>query len=101
VYDSQWGNGYNAKVYITNLGSSTISGWTLNLTVNNGEQVSSFWRVQSFSQSGNVITAAAGSGHYNGTIGAGQTIDAKYQVSHNGTYALPTNPTLNGQACTQ
>jgi hypothetical protein len=100
VYDSQWGSGYNAFVYIKNESSSNINGWTLTFTFNNGETLTDFWRVQSSSQSGSTVTASASSGHYNGTINAGQTIDAKYQVSHNGTYAIPTNITLNGQACT-
>ena len=99
VYDSEWNSGYNAEVFITNNGTMAINGWTLTFTFNNGETFTDFWRVQNSSQSGAIVTASAGSGHYNGTINPGETTDVKYQVSHNGTYGLPTGVTLNGQPC--
>jgi len=99
AYDSEWGDGYTAEVFITNNGTTAINGWTLTFTFNHEEVLDNFWRVQNAGQVGAVVTAFAGSGHYNGTINAGQTTDVKYQVSHNGTYSFPTGVTLNGQSC--
>jgi|GEM_PF-5438292 len=99
VYDTEWNDGYTAEIFISNTGNTAIDGWTLSFTFNNGETLDNFWRVQSSSQAGNVVTASAGSSHYNGDIAAGATIDVKYQVDHSGSYAIPTNFTLNGQAC--
>ncbi|MFJ6149270.1 GH12 family glycosyl hydrolase domain-containing protein [Micromonospora profundi] len=95
---NSWNNGFTADVQITNTGSSTINGWTLNYTLPSGQQVTNAWNA-TVSQSGSSVTAR-NAGH-NGSIAPGGTASFGYQGTLNGSYSSPTSFSLNGTSCSR
>ncbi|MEU2611285.1 cellulose binding domain-containing protein [Micromonospora sp. NPDC007271] len=91
-----WNNGFTADVQITNTGSGTINGWTLNYNLPSGQQITSAWNA-TVTQSGSAVTARNLS--YNGTLTPGGSTSFGYQGTLSGTYSSPTSFTLNGVTC--
>ncbi|MFG1866412.1 cellulose binding domain-containing protein [Microbispora bryophytorum] len=94
---SSWNSGFTASISITNTGTSTINGWTLNFTLPSGQSITSGWNA-TYSPSSGQVSAANVS--YNGTIAPGATVDIGFQATHTGNTAEPTAFTLNGVPCT-
>jgi endoglucanase len=97
VKGSEWAGGFTANVTITNVGTTTISGWTLTWAYAGDQKVTSFWNA-ALTQSGPNVTAANLS--YNGTINPGGNTAFGFQGAFSGTNAAPTAFTLNGSSCT-
>ncbi|MDG4830739.1 PHB depolymerase family esterase [Solwaraspora sp. WMMD1047] len=93
---NSWGNGFTASVTVTNTGSSTINGWTVQWSWPGNQQVTNAWNA-TISQSGNQATARNVS--YNPTIGANQSINFGFQGTYSGTNSTPAQFSLNGATC--
>ncbi|WP_198348071.1 lytic polysaccharide monooxygenase [Plantactinospora sp. KBS50] len=78
---SQWTGGFQGEVKVT-AGSSAISGWTVNWTYANGQQVTSSWGA-TLTSSGSTVTATNVS--YNGALGAGASTTFGFLGSWNGS----------------
>ena len=94
---NSWNNGFTASVKVTNTGTSALSAWTLGFSFANGQKVTQGWSAD-WSQSGAAVTAKNAA--WNGTLGAGQSVDIGFNGSHTGTNNAPTAFTVNGAACT-
>ncbi|MBO3083131.1 exoglucanase CbhB [Cellulomonas fengjieae] len=94
---NSWNSGFTASVKVTNTGTTALSGWTLGFSFANGQRVTQGWSAD-WSQSGTAVTAKNAA--WNGTLGAGQSIDIGFNGSHTGTNNNPTAFTLNGATCT-
>ncbi|SBT52643.1 GH12 family glycosyl hydrolase domain-containing protein [Micromonospora auratinigra] len=93
-----WNNGFTAEVTITNTGSSTINGWTMNYNLPSGQTVTNAWNA-TVTQSGSALTAKNVS--YNGTLSPGASTNFGYQATLSGAYSAPSSFTLNGATCTK
>ncbi|ROP36774.1 cellulose binding domain-containing protein [Saccharothrix texasensis] len=93
---SQWGGGFTGSVKITNRDSRAITGWNLGWTFANGQQITNSWNGKA-SQSGAAVTVT--NEGWNGTIGAGGSVDFGFQASWQGSNVAPTGFTLNGRSC--
>ena len=94
---SSWNTGFTASVKVTNTGTSALSSWSLGFSFANGQKVTQGWSAD-WSQSGTAVTAKNAA--WNGTLGAGQSVDIGFNGSHSGTNNAPTAFTLNGATCT-
>lgn len=94
--NSQWPGGFGASIVITNTGTTTINGWTLQFSFANGQSITQLWN-GSYTQSGGAVTVTNLS--YNGTIAPGGTVNPGFNGSWNGTNTNPTAFSLNGMAC--
>jgi hypothetical protein len=90
---SDWGSGYQAQYTITNNGSGTINGWTVDFELPPGTSAGTYWDA-TLTQSGAHYTFK--NREYNGTIAAGASATFGFVVSGSGT---PTGCTLNGGSC--
>ncbi|MBP2328223.1 poly(hydroxyalkanoate) depolymerase family esterase [Kibdelosporangium banguiense] len=91
-----WSTGFTADVRITNTGTSSVNGWTLQWTWPGNQQVTSAWNA-TVTQSG--TQANARNVTWNGTIAPNATVSFGFQASHSGTNTAPSAFTLNGSAC--
>ncbi|MDQ0374553.1 cellulose 1,4-beta-cellobiosidase [Cellulomonas humilata] len=94
---SSWNTGFTASVKVTNTGTSALSSWSLGFSFANGQKVTQGWSAD-WTQSGTAVTAKNAA--WNGTLGAGQSVDIGFNGSHTGTNNNPTAFTLNGATCT-
>jgi len=77
----QWNSGYVAYVTVTNVGSSAISGWSVNVSMSAAPSIFNYWNA-TISTSGNVVSASNVS--WNGYLGVGQSASFGFQGSGNG-----------------
>ncbi|GAA2885333.1 hypothetical protein Acy02nite_79720 [Actinoplanes cyaneus] len=94
---SPWSSGLTAAISITNTGTATIDGWTLDFTLPPGQSITSGWNA-TFSPSSGRVSARNVS--YNGTLAPGATVDLGFQATHTGNTSEPAAFTLNGIPCT-
>jgi hypothetical protein len=96
--NSQWPGGFGATFTITNTGTTTINGWTLQFTFANGQTITQLWN-GSYTQSGANVSITNLS--YNGSIAPGATLSSEpgFNGSWTGTNSAPTSFTLNGVKC--
>ncbi|MGW2641590.1 cellulase family glycosylhydrolase [Streptomyces sp. NPDC001348] len=92
---SQWDNGFQGAVTITN-NSAALSSWSLTFDFANGQKVTQGWNAK-WSQSGTTVTAAGES--WNGSLGTGAAVSAGFLASRSGTNGVPTAFKLNGTTC--
>lgn len=95
---NQWPGGFGANLVITNTGSSTINGWSLQFSFPNGQTITQLWN-GSYTQSGSAVTVTNLS--YNATIAPGATLSSPpgFNGSWNGSNSAPTSFKLNGVSC--
>ena len=86
---SSWSGGFNASVTVKNNGSSTLNGWTVKMTLPNGQSIVSLWNGTNTGTSGSVTVKNAS---HNGTLGGGASTSFGYTGSGDGS-ATPTNIT--------
>ncbi|MFD8075596.1 cellulose binding domain-containing protein [Streptomyces sp. NPDC059718] len=94
VKTSTWETGYQGQYTITNGGTTTLSGWTVEFDLPSGTSVGSYWDTL-MTQSGSHYTFK--NRDYNGTLAPGAT--AAFGWVSSGTGA-PANCKLNGGSCT-
>jgi len=83
---SSWSGGYQATVTVANSGSSTLSGWTVGLTLASGQSITSLWNGVNSGTSGAVTVKNAS---YNGAIAAGGSTTFGFTANGSGS-ASPT-----------
>ncbi|HLI72080.1 MAG TPA: cellulose binding domain-containing protein [Ktedonobacteraceae bacterium] len=95
---NQWPGGFSASFTITNTGTTSINGWSLQFSFPNGQTISQLWN-GNYTQSGANVTITNLS--YNGSIPPGQALSSEpgFNGTWNGTNSPPTAFTLNGTAC--
>ncbi len=96
--NSQWQGGFGANISITNTGTTTINGWSLQFSFANGQTITQGWN-GTFTQSGSAVTITNLS--YNGSIppGASASSAPGFNGSWSGTNSVPTSFKLNGVTC--
>lgn len=94
---SEWNNGFVADVTITNNGSAAVQGWTLDWRFSGNEEVTNSWNTSLVQNDDGSVEA--GNAGWNGTIGAGQSVNFGFQVSRTGDGPDPTAFSLNGSPC--
>ncbi|WP_242613923.1 chitinase C-terminal domain-containing protein [Actinomadura roseirufa] len=92
----EWGGGAQYACTISNGGTSSMSGWKLELDLASTVKVGSYWDAV-LTSSGNHQTFV--NRDYNGTVAAGATATFGFLVSYSGTLGEPQNCRLDGQPC--
>lgn len=93
---NQWTGGFGASLTITNTGTTTLNGWSLQFSFANGQTVTQGWNGV-FTQSGANVTVTNAS--FNGSLSPGASANPGFNGSWNGSNPNPTAFTLNGSAC--
>ncbi|WP_206282558.1 cellulose binding domain-containing protein [Streptomyces barkulensis] len=91
-----WNTGLTSSITITNTGTTAIEGWSLALTLPDGQTITSGWNAQYSPASGRVTARNVS---YNATIAPGASVDIGFQATHTGDTAPPSSYALNGTAC--
>ncbi|MGI5160261.1 cellulose binding domain-containing protein [Microbispora sp. CA-102843] len=91
--DSDWGSGYQGRYTITNTGTATISGWTVEFDLPAGSSAGSYWDAL-MTRSGDHYTFK--NREYNGGLAAGASTTFGWVASGPGK---PANCRLNGGPC--
>ncbi|GAA2993424.1 GH12 family glycosyl hydrolase domain-containing protein [Streptomyces fulvorobeus] len=94
---SSWPGGFTANVSVTNTSTAPVNGWKTAFTLPAGQAVTSAWNA-TVSPSSGAVTATNTSS--NAQIPAGGTQSFGFQGTYTGTFAKPTQFSLNGTACT-
>ncbi|AXC12943.1 Endo-1,4-beta-xylanase A precursor [Acidisarcina polymorpha] len=95
---SQWTNGFQAAIAVTNTSSTALHGWKLAFAFPGSQQVTTLWNA-SYLQVGQAITLTDEG--YNWSIAAGATYNALGLVAtYTGINYSPANFSLNGSICT-
>jgi endoglucanase len=94
---SQWSDGFQGSVTVTNLGTA-VSSWTIGFTFPTANQkVTQGWN-GTWSQSGTSVTVTNES--WNGALGLNASVSPGFLASWSGANPAPTSFTLNGNTCT-
>ena len=94
---NDWGNGFQAAVTITNLGSKAINNWSLTFSFPGNQKITDYWWSIA-SQSGKNVTLK--NQFWNPTIAAGgSTSNVGFNANYSGSNGKPTAFSLNGKAC--
>ncbi|MDX3636708.1 cellulose binding domain-containing protein [Streptomyces europaeiscabiei] len=91
-----WQGGFTADVTITNTGSSPVSGWKLAFTLPAGQRITNAWNANLSGSSGAVTASNVA---HNGEVTAGGQATFGFQGTSSGTFAKPSDFSLNGTAC--
>jgi hypothetical protein len=84
---SDWGNGFNGNVTITNTGSTATKSWTVTWTWGGNQTITNMWNATD-TQSGTAVTAVNAA--YNNVIAPGGSISFGFTASYSGTNSAPT-----------
>ncbi len=91
-----WPGGFNTQVWLKNIGTEPIGGWTLDWSFTGNEQITQLW-------SGDVTQTDSAVSvenlHYNGKLKPGERITFGFLGGFSGALNEPTAFTLNGHAC--
>jgi len=93
VINNQWNNGFDAKIRITNDGTSTINGWNISWQYSGDNRVTSSYNANLTGT--NPYTATNLS--WNGSIAPSQTVEFGFQGSKGAAAAQV--PTITGAVC--
>jgi hypothetical protein len=97
--DTGWGNGFVASVTVSNLGDSTINGWSLDFTwPSTGQSVQSSWNAKVTSSGTRVHVTDNGQNAVLAPRG-GSTATFGFVGGNDGANPTPTTFTLNGTVC--
>ncbi|MFM9697001.1 GH12 family glycosyl hydrolase domain-containing protein [Streptomyces europaeiscabiei] len=92
-----WQGGFTADVTITNTGSSPVSGWKLAFTLPSGQRITNAWNANLSGSSGAVTASNVA---HNGEVAVGGQATFGFQGTSSGTFAKPSDFSLNGTTCT-
>ena len=93
---SDWGTGYGADYVIANGGTTASTSWQLKFTLPAGHKIASLWN-GTYTVSGQDVTVK--NAGWNGAISPGASLTIGFNVAYSGTYAAPSNCTINGASC--
>jgi hypothetical protein len=91
---SQWDGGFVADYTIDNSGSVALNNWQLQFNLPAGESITSVWNA-TLTQSGTHYVLTPDS--YDSTIAPDGSVNVGFQAVDTGTYAPPTQVTVDGQ----
>ncbi|MFG2038286.1 cellulose binding domain-containing protein [Dactylosporangium sp. NPDC048998] len=91
---SQWKDGFNAEVTLTNLGSQPLMGWTVQLDLPKSVDVTSTWGAKAELQPGRLVLRSQA---YNTYLEAGGAIRMGFEAK--GAAVQPTSCSVNGSPC--
>ncbi|MEV8511236.1 cellulose binding domain-containing protein [Dactylosporangium sp. NPDC051484] len=91
---SQWKDGFNAEVTLTNLGSQPLMGWTVQLGLPESIDVTSTWGAKAELQPGRLVMHSQA---YNTYLEAGGAIRMGFEAK--GAAVQPTSCSVNGSPC--
>ncbi|MDA9004172.1 cellulose binding domain-containing protein [bacterium] len=89
--ESEWNNGFTAKIKITNTGSSVINGWSVNWAYSDGSEVTHLWNAN---LSGDYTATNLS---WNANIQPNQTVEFGFLGSKG--EASATSPVVSGSLC--
>ncbi|CCH17044.1 Cellulose-binding family II (fragment) [Micromonospora lupini str. Lupac 08] len=78
---NSWPGGFQGEVTVANNTATTISGWTVRLTLGSGQAISSLWGGTNTGATGDVTVRNAA---YNGTLGANASTTFGFTATGNG-----------------
>jgi hypothetical protein len=90
---SQWPGGFSVNLSLSNNGTTTVNGWTLQFTFPGDQKITQLWS-GSYTQSGEQVTITNLS--YNGTIAPGQTVSLGFNGTWTSNDTSPSSFTFNG-----
>jgi polyisoprenoid-binding protein YceI len=93
VINNQWNNGFDAKIRITNDGTSTINGWNINWQYSGDNRITSSYNATLTGTNPYTATNL----NWNGTLQPNQTVEFGFQGSKGAASAQV--PTINGSVC--
>lgn len=93
---SDWGTGFEGKYTITNGGSTTISGWTVQFDLPANVSISSAWDGRLTKAGTRYTVTDAG---WNAVLAPGGTASFGFTGPYSGTFGPPSNCALNGAGC--
>lgn len=94
---SQWQDGFQAHVQLTNTGTSAWNGWSLGWSFADGQKLTQAWNTEA-AQAGSAVTAR--NVGWNANVAAGSSVGFGFTANRSGTNARPTAFTLGRQNCT-
>ena len=95
--NSQWNNGLNVSIAITNTGNTAISNWSLTWMWPGNQLITQAWNSNLVQGGPNVVLTNAS---WNGSIASGATITGVgFNASYSGSNSSPSMFYLNGTAC--
>ncbi|MFJ2946563.1 cellulose binding domain-containing protein [Streptomyces sp. NPDC087226] len=94
---NQWPDGFQADVKLTNTGSSTWNGWSLDWSFADGQKISQLWNA-SHTQSGAAVTVR--NTDWNGTVAAGSSAAFGFTATRSAANSEPTTFQVGGETCT-
>ena len=84
---SDWGNGFNGNVTITNTGTTATKSWKVTWTWGGNQTITNTWNATE-TQSGKAVTAT--NAPYNNVIAPGASTSFGFNASYSGTNGAPT-----------
>jgi mannan endo-1,4-beta-mannosidase len=93
---NDWGSGFTAQVTITNTGSASIEGWTLEFTFPGDQWITQGWHAD-WSQDGSSVTAR--NLDWTRTIAAGSSVTIGFNASRSAANTSPSTFTVNDASC--
>ncbi|PPS72617.1 MULTISPECIES: cellulose binding domain-containing protein [Streptomyces] len=94
---SQWSDGFQADVQLTNTGTSAWNGWSLGWSFADGQKLTQAWNAEA-AQAGSAVTAK--NVGWNANVAAGSSVSFGFTAQRSGTNTKPTAFTLGQQSCT-
>ena len=94
---NQWPDGFQADVKLTNTGSSTWNGWSLDWSFADGQKISQLWNA-SHTQSGAAVSVR--NTGWNGTVAAGSSAAFGFTATRSAANSEPTTFQVGGETCT-
>lgn len=91
---SQWKDGFNAEVTVTNLSSQPLMGWMVQLELPKDVDVTSTWGAKAEMQPGKLVLRSQA---YNTYLEAGGAIRMGFEAK--GAAVQPTSCSVNGAPC--
>jgi hypothetical protein len=94
---SQWTDGFQADVQLTNTGTTAWNGWSLGWTFADGQKLTQAWNTEA-AQSGSAVTAK--NVGWNANVAAGSSVSFGFTAQRSGTNTKPAAFKLGDQSCT-
>jgi endoglucanase len=91
----EWPTGLVANLTLTNTGSESWHGWTLNFAFNDNEKLTNAWSAN-WTQNGKNVTARSTSAY---DVPPNATVSIGFTADKTGEHKPPTTFTINGQRC--
>jgi endoglucanase len=94
---NDWGAGFSATLKISNVGTSSVSGWAVTYSYAGNQTLQQGWN-GTWSQSTNKVTITNAT--WNAAIPVGGSVSPGANFSYSGANSAPTDFAVNGAACT-